>query len=206
MLTVCYFKDCHQPVQPGSWKCIYHRRRTRCLVEECTNQVYARNLCVRHGGQKSCCVQGCCRNARQAGFCYRHSGDDSRRRCSFAGCVRKAILGGKCISHGGAKMCTIEGCSSHVRKKGLCCRHYRLWAADEEKNKANAPASGLVKANPTAMMQTQAATSVVSSDDDDNSSDDGEMLDLIDANFIDQVFYDVVKDEVRAWPGAPPQC
>ncbi|OQS00357.1 hypothetical protein THRCLA_05985 [Thraustotheca clavata] len=196
MLTVCYFKDCHQPVQAGSWKCTYHRRRTRCLVEDCTNQVYARNLCVRHGGQKSCCVQGCCRNARQAGYCYRHSGDDSRRRCSSTGCMRKAILGGKCISHGGAKVCSVEGCASHVRKKGLCCRHYRLWAAEEEKN--GPESRGIIKANPKAIIKAaQHPQSVASSDEEQCSDQDEDMMDLIDDTFIDQVFNDVVQDEAQ---------
>ncbi|KAH9104963.1 hypothetical protein AeMF1_019086 [Aphanomyces euteiches] len=38
-------------------------------------------------------------------------------------------INGKCVRHGGRRQCLVQGCETHARKGGYCCRHRRNAAA-----------------------------------------------------------------------------
>ncbi|KAH9106937.1 hypothetical protein LEN26_014414 [Aphanomyces euteiches] len=95
----CVFTDCKLPVLPGLDRCLLHRHRRKCMVETCTNQVYARNRCVRHGGKKKCIHPGCCINVLVGDLCARHG--NCLRTCSMAGCTSPAVARRRCERHGG---------------------------------------------------------------------------------------------------------
>ncbi|KAF0727077.1 hypothetical protein Ae201684P_015819 [Aphanomyces euteiches] len=80
----CVFTDCKLPVLPGLDRCLLHRHRRKCMVETCTNQVYARNRCVRHGGKKKCIHPGCRINVLVGDLC-------ARRRCERHGGVNRFV-------------------------------------------------------------------------------------------------------------------
>ncbi|KAF0738518.1 hypothetical protein Ae201684P_019933 [Aphanomyces euteiches] len=122
-MAECFFNGCTNSVIPDSFKCIFHSQRGRCLVQDCRNQVYARNLCVRHGGKRPCAFDGCNLNSRVGKFCTKHSPTDSVRRCSHEGCQNQSHLRGKCFRHGGSKFCMMEGCVTYARNRGYCTRH-----------------------------------------------------------------------------------
>ncbi|ETV99286.1 hypothetical protein H310_08021 [Aphanomyces invadans] len=128
----CFFNDCHKEVQPGSWKCVFHRNRARCLIADCQNQVYARNLCVRHGGKKQCKQEGCSGNARLGNFCSKHGTGSIKKKCTEEGCTKMAHARHKCVRHGGGRKCKMDGCQTHARNGGYCCRHNRQLANDKE--------------------------------------------------------------------------
>ncbi|OQS07731.1 hypothetical protein THRCLA_00272 [Thraustotheca clavata] len=119
----CIFNGCLNLAIPGTEKCEFHRGRTKCLVEGCANQVYARQLCIRHGGKKLCQAAGCLSNARSGEFCCRHGADNTKQTCKEPGCHRIAHLRQKCVRHGGGRPCKAEGCTTHARIGGYCWRH-----------------------------------------------------------------------------------
>ncbi|KAF0722350.1 hypothetical protein Ae201684P_010003 [Aphanomyces euteiches] len=123
--TTCYFKGCENAVVDGSLKCSFHRHRTQCAIQDCHNQVYARNLCVRHGGKKPCLHEGCTGNARRGDFCTRHGATSYKKVCSEPGCSRVAHARQKCVRHGGGRKCNAQGCETHARTRlgGFCHRH-----------------------------------------------------------------------------------
>ncbi|KAH9106446.1 hypothetical protein LEN26_012759 [Aphanomyces euteiches] len=129
--TTCYFNDCNNQVLPGSWKCIFHRHRARCLMDNCQNQVYARNLCVRHGGKKQCEFAGCTLNARLGNVCSKHGAGDMKKRCTHEGCTKQAHERQKCVRHGGGRKCKMHGCQTHARSGGFCSRHSRLFLLEQ---------------------------------------------------------------------------
>ncbi|KAF0720471.1 Aste57867_264 [Aphanomyces stellatus] len=128
MSTTCFFNDCTHVVAPGSWKCDFHRNRSRCLVALCQNQVYARHLCVRHGGKRRCDVPDCDRNVRLGSLCVRHGAGSAKKQCTEAGCSNVAHKRQKCVRHGGGRQCHIDGCKTHARSGGYCYRHTRRMA------------------------------------------------------------------------------
>ncbi|CAK4685042.1 hypothetical protein AeMF1_012023 [Aphanomyces euteiches] len=126
MAASCFFNDCSNDVVPGSWKCSFHKNRSRCLVDDCQNQVYARNLCVRHGGKRRCEAPNCERNVRIGSFCSSHGSGTSKKLCTEPGCSNVAHKRQRCVRHGGGRKCKIDGCKTHARSGGYCCRHTRL--------------------------------------------------------------------------------
>ncbi|KAF0738548.1 hypothetical protein Ae201684P_019749 [Aphanomyces euteiches] len=124
--TTCFFNDCESPVMPGSWKCLFHRRRSRCLVVDCANQVYARSLCVRHGGRRQCQHENCTMNQRVGNFCSRHAMAGLKRLCTEIGCTKQAHAKGKCVRHGGGRICKAPDCHMHARHGAFCSRHIPL--------------------------------------------------------------------------------
>ncbi|KAF0720768.1 Aste57867_47 [Aphanomyces stellatus] len=139
--TTCFFNDCHKEVQPGSWKCVFHRNRARCLVTDCQNQVYARNLCVRHGGKKQCQHDGCTGNARLGNFCSKHGTGSIKKKCTEEGCTKMAHARHKCVRHGGGRKCKMDGCQTHARNGGYCCRHNRQLATKQDKSSSSTASS-----------------------------------------------------------------
>ncbi|KAH9139246.1 hypothetical protein AeRB84_016476 [Aphanomyces euteiches] len=125
MQAMCFFTDCDNEVQPGSWKCHFHRKRSRCLVVNCANQVYARQLCVRHGGRSKCRFENCTLNRRMGNYCARHTHLDLKKGCTEPGCDKQAHARGKCVRHGGGRTCKIPHCLKHGRQRGYCHRHYQ---------------------------------------------------------------------------------
>ncbi|KDO21265.1 hypothetical protein SPRG_13564 [Saprolegnia parasitica CBS 223.65] len=119
----CCFNKCSQPSLPLSNKCAFHRNRRSCQVDDCHNQVFARNLCVRHGGKRLCSYPECLSNARIAGRCARHGTDAPKRTCNEASCYRIAHRLGRCIRHGGGRPCKTRACPTHARSGGYCWRH-----------------------------------------------------------------------------------
>ncbi|OQR82493.1 hypothetical protein ACHHYP_15938 [Achlya hypogyna] len=124
--NVCCFNGCQNVSLPLSDKCVFHRNRAVCLVEDCINQVYARHLCVRHGGKKTCCALSCSSHARIGDYCVRHSKDPAKQLCSEDGCRKTAHRRQKCVRHGGGRPCHVSGCPTHARAGGLCWRHRNL--------------------------------------------------------------------------------
>ncbi|EQC32903.1 hypothetical protein SDRG_09434 [Saprolegnia diclina VS20] len=123
METTCFFNECNQAVVPGSWKCVFHRHRSRCQVDDCRNQVYARSLCVRHGGKRKCEAPNCGVHVRQGRFCTLHGPKVDKPRCTEEGCEKQAHMRSKCVRHGGGRLCKVEHCTTYARGGGLCWRH-----------------------------------------------------------------------------------
>ncbi|KAG9401777.1 hypothetical protein AC1031_007490 [Aphanomyces cochlioides] len=119
----CFFNDCENAAAAGSWKCSFHKNRSRCLVDDCKNQVYARKLCVRHGGKRRCDVPDCDRNVRLGNFCSAHSSAIVKKMCEEEGCTNVAHSRQRCVRHGGGRKCKLQGCKTHARSGGYCCRH-----------------------------------------------------------------------------------
>ncbi|KAF0719003.1 Aste57867_1346 [Aphanomyces stellatus] len=119
----CFFNECDNDVDDSDWKCHFHKHRSRCLVDACHNQVYARNLCVRHGGKKACSVQGCSANARVGSLCSKHATPATKKVCMVDGCTKQAHARYKCVRHGGGSHCKVAGCTSNSRSNGMCSRH-----------------------------------------------------------------------------------
>ncbi|KAH9110617.1 hypothetical protein LEN26_001704, partial [Aphanomyces euteiches] len=134
----CFFNDCESPVLPGSWKCYFHRRRGRCLVDNCANQVYARRLCVRHGGRSQCQHENCTMNQRVGNFCWRHATTKLKKTCSHPGCGKQAHARGKCVRHGGGRLCKAPNCSMYARHGSYCTRHSHSQTIADINNWANA--------------------------------------------------------------------
>ncbi|KAF0716456.1 Aste57867_2841 [Aphanomyces stellatus] len=120
----CFFNHCHNPVEAGAWKCIFHKHRGRCLVQSCRNQMYARDLCIRHGGKQQCIVDNCDRNVRMGELCALHGTLAHKElRCTEPHCTSVAHNRHKCVKHGGGRQCKAPQCTRHPRAGGYCCRH-----------------------------------------------------------------------------------
>ncbi|KAF0709500.1 hypothetical protein AaE_012865 [Aphanomyces astaci] len=102
-------------------RCRHHRHRGRCMVDNCSNQVYARNLCCRHGAKKQCEFDGCTLRARLGNVCYKHGAD--KKQCEEPGCSQPAQARQKCVKHGGGRKCKANDCLAHARAGGYCQRH-----------------------------------------------------------------------------------
>ncbi|KDO24566.1 hypothetical protein SPRG_10096 [Saprolegnia parasitica CBS 223.65] len=122
-MRACVFNGCTKPATEATGKCDFHRGRTKCIIDGCANQVYARQLCIRHGGKKLCIAPGCGSNARSGDYCCRHGADNTKQICTHAGCHRVAHLRQKCVRHGGGRPCHVNGCTTHARAAGYCWRH-----------------------------------------------------------------------------------
>ncbi|KAF0697840.1 Aste57867_11494 [Aphanomyces stellatus] len=126
MQSTCFFNHCHNPVEAGAWKCIFHKHRGRCLVQSCRNQMYARDLCIRHGGKRQCTVDNCDRNVRIGELCALHGTLAHKElRCTEPHCTSVAHNRHKCVKHGGGRQCKAPQCTRHPRAGGYCCRHAR---------------------------------------------------------------------------------
>ncbi|KAF0699537.1 Aste57867_9912 [Aphanomyces stellatus] len=97
------------------------RSRGLCMVPDCINKTYARQLCCKHGAKKPCDVQGCNLRARTNGVCYKHGAP--KNQCTESGCQQTAQARQKCVKHGGGRPCKAVGCNSHARAGGFCQRH-----------------------------------------------------------------------------------
>ncbi|KAH9088945.1 hypothetical protein LEN26_019337 [Aphanomyces euteiches] len=126
MQAQCFFTDCNNLVQPGSWKCHFHRKRSKCLVVNCTNQIYSRHLCVRHGGRPKCLYENCSLSRRLGEYCARHTHVDLKKTCTVPGCAKQAHARGKCVRHGGGRFCNVPGCMKHGRQRGFCYKHFQV--------------------------------------------------------------------------------
>ncbi|KAG9404973.1 hypothetical protein AC1031_004071 [Aphanomyces cochlioides] len=120
-----FFTDCNNLAQPGSWKCYFHRKRSKCLVVNCTNQVNARHLCVRHGGRSKCLNENCSLSQRLGKYCARHTHLDLKKLCTEPGCDKQAHARRKCVRHGGGRFCNVPECMKHGRQRGFCYKHFR---------------------------------------------------------------------------------
>ncbi|KAF0682994.1 Aste57867_24924 [Aphanomyces stellatus] len=124
----CYFNGCPRPTTGDSIKCKFHNLRSICLVQDCRNQVFARNLCVRHGGKKTCCHDDCNENVRIGDLCGKHGAGTTRKPCIEPGCSKFAQSKMRCSAHGGGQRCKLDTCTAHARKGGYCTRHtMRQW-------------------------------------------------------------------------------
>ncbi|KAH9164800.1 hypothetical protein AeNC1_018629 [Aphanomyces euteiches] len=121
MLKPCNVNGCIHPAVANSWRCRHHRHRGLCIVDNCNNQVYARQLCCRHGAKKTCEHNGCTLRARWNNLCYKHGAQ--KKPCSEPGCGQPAQARQKCVKHGGGRKCNADGCTAHARAGGFCQRH-----------------------------------------------------------------------------------
>ncbi|KDO15829.1 hypothetical protein SPRG_18635, partial [Saprolegnia parasitica CBS 223.65] len=113
--TPCLFDGCTNPSLPSRNKCHFHRYRSKCSVDDCFNQVYARRLCVSHGGKKLCKHPHCATPARIGDYCTKHT-TRIPAACQFGGgCARPATAGGLCTLHGGGTPCAVDCCLMPAR-------------------------------------------------------------------------------------------
>ncbi|RHY94329.1 hypothetical protein DYB35_011663 [Aphanomyces astaci] len=138
-MVSCFFNDCHLDTDTNdssSWKCAFHKHRSRCLVSDCHNQVYARNLCVRHGGKRACVAPGCSANARVGNLCSKHATPATKKLCMVDGCTKQAHARYKCVRHGGGSQCKAMGCISNSRSNGMCSRHAKAHHKDRRRDES----------------------------------------------------------------------
>ncbi|KAF0720472.1 Aste57867_265 [Aphanomyces stellatus] len=153
--ATCFFNDCDNMSILGSWKCDFHKNRSRCLVDACQNQVYARHLCVRHGGKRRCEAEDCDRNVRIGNLCTFHGTGPHKKLCIEDGCKNVAHKRHKCVRHGGGRQCKVDGCKTHARSGGFCCRHSRLTNKSPPPSidvKAESPLRSQIEASMTDLM------------------------------------------------------
>ncbi|RHY15158.1 hypothetical protein DYB28_002960 [Aphanomyces astaci] len=117
----CLISGCNDVVMHNSWRCKLHRHRGMCIIDNCTNQAYARQLCCRHGAKKECAVDGCNLRARLDNVCYKHGA--TKKLCTEVGCTQPAQARQRCVKHGGGRQCKRPGCTAHARTGGFCQRH-----------------------------------------------------------------------------------
>ncbi|KAH9105681.1 hypothetical protein LEN26_014678 [Aphanomyces euteiches] len=65
----------------------------------------------------------CDRNVRLGSFCSAHSSAIVKKICEEEGCTNVAHNRQRCVRHGGGRKCKIQGCKTHARSGGYCCRH-----------------------------------------------------------------------------------
>ncbi|ETV95433.1 hypothetical protein H310_11303 [Aphanomyces invadans] len=121
LLRTCLIQGCHDTAIPNTWRCKLHRHRGMCIIDSCTNQAYARQLCCRHGAKKECAVDGCSLRARFDNVCYKHGA--TKKLCIEPGCPQPAQARQRCVKHGGGRQCKFSGCTAHARAGGFCQRH-----------------------------------------------------------------------------------
>jgi hypothetical protein len=99
------------------------RRKRKCSVAGCINQIQNGGVCVTHGAKvKRCSFKGCINRAIKGGVCITHGA--MKNRCSSKGCTNQVQKGGVCITHGAmTKRCSFDGCNNHVVKGGVCVTH-----------------------------------------------------------------------------------
>ncbi|KAF0700102.1 Aste57867_9381 [Aphanomyces stellatus] len=96
----CFFNGCNADALPGLMKCLRHKRKGICTVDQCRNQVNKRGLCVGHGARDLCVVPGCASLGRSAGLCARHAkGCTSMTSCAVGSCRRRVLEGKLCAYH-----------------------------------------------------------------------------------------------------------
>ncbi|KAF0717733.1 Aste57867_2125 [Aphanomyces stellatus] len=149
MTKTCYINGCTHPVIANSWRCRHHRHRGRCIVDNCDNQVYARNLCCRHGAKKTCEHDGCTLRARLGNVCYKHGAH--KKQCTEPGCTQPAQARQKCVKHGGGRKCKADACTAHARTGGYCQRH-RTADSDVSSPKSDRSTSTATTMPPPRMM------------------------------------------------------
>ena len=112
-------------------------------MEGCTNKAAARGLCTKHrgageAGECKCLADGCGANAtsvvpemspallkvvalmRVRGLCGKHS----HNLCSAEGCSNDAKPRGLyCETHAKKRACSIAGCGTAVKARGVCRKH-----------------------------------------------------------------------------------
>ena len=72
-----------------------------CKVKDCDTLAIARGLCNKHGARGTCTTKGCTTNARQlTKHCFKHGGG-KKEPCSVAGCITTSRVKGLCYRHGG---------------------------------------------------------------------------------------------------------
>ena len=127
----CAFKFCRaDAVLRGL--CSKHDGGTgMCSFDNCTTVVNLRGLtaaqCAKHivRRRKACKEEGCATRAVRFGLCSKHG---AHGPCTFEGCTTNALVGFEvCRKHGGGKQqrkaCSVVGCSTLVRCRGLCTKH-----------------------------------------------------------------------------------
>ena len=74
------------------------RKRTQCMVHDCSRVARKHKLCFIHGGRSYCQSPGCFKCSCKGGFCISHGGG---LRCDVSECDKSACYGGKCYAHNG---------------------------------------------------------------------------------------------------------
>ncbi|OQR86705.1 hypothetical protein ACHHYP_10249 [Achlya hypogyna] len=138
MTAICFFDGCSNAPLPGKDKCHFHRYRTKCSVDDCFNQVYARRLCVSHGGKKLCAATDCNTPARVGDYCTKHT-TKPKATCTQAGCSNPAYVQGMCTRHGGGKPCSVDDCAMPARVGSFCWIHRNRVISEASMMPAAAP-------------------------------------------------------------------
>ncbi|KAG9402305.1 hypothetical protein AC1031_006931 [Aphanomyces cochlioides] len=99
MAIKCFFNGCDELVCPDSIKCLRHKRKGICRVDQCRNQVNKRGLCIGHGARDACIVPGCVSLGRSAGLCSKHSKLSNSSPCAVENCRRRVKDGAICAFH-----------------------------------------------------------------------------------------------------------
>eukprot|EP00729_Bicosta_minor_P015300 gene15300-biopygen14270 len=126
----CSFGNC-KTAAVGKGRCARHGggRTKECKVKDCDTLAIARGLCTKHGAYGTCATKGCATNARQ-GFqhCFKHSGG-KKKPCSVAGCTTTARVKGLCQRHGaGPGQSSAGNCTTVI--VGM-----RLWKTSGKRNR-----------------------------------------------------------------------
>lgn len=140
----CKMRACDTNAASTRRKCAKHDSKTAakavvqtdggtgiCSFDNCTTVVNLRGLttaqCAKHivRRRKSCKKEGCSTRAVRFGLCCKHG---AHGPCTFEGCTTNALVGFEvCRKHGGGKQqrkaCSVVGCSTLVRCRGLCTKH-----------------------------------------------------------------------------------
>jgi hypothetical protein len=99
------------------------KKRRKCNVVGCINQVVKGGVCITHGATvKRCSSKRCTNHAKRGGVCVTHGA--KLKRCSFDRCNNHVVKGGVCVTHGATvKCCSFEDCNNHAKRGGVCVTH-----------------------------------------------------------------------------------
>eukprot|EP00729_Bicosta_minor_P032538 gene32538-biopygen9489 len=123
-VLLCSTPDCPNKVVARR-VCAKHGANGFCSFGNCKTAAHSKGRCKRHGGgsSKECKVKDCDTLAQARGLCAKHGAYGT---CTTKGCTTNARPGSQhCSKHGGGKKmpCSVAGCTTTSRVKGLCQRH-----------------------------------------------------------------------------------
>ena len=120
--TVCSVGGCSKKAYVRGL-CDHHRRKP-CSVDSCTTKATARGLCNKHGAKGACLREGCTTPAqrKKGGLCFKHT---VKQPCDVPGCDTPLIIGkSRCVKHGAYGHCTTDACTSNAgTMRGKCKTH-----------------------------------------------------------------------------------
>ena len=132
VVSRCSHKGCIKSARNGGVCTTHGAERKRCSHEGCPNQVVKGGVCITHGAtkkRKRCSHKGCTNHVVKMEECVSLMAHRNRSENVVATRdvqTKPKRVGKVCITHGAkakVQQCSRRGCTSNVRKGGVCNKH-----------------------------------------------------------------------------------